>query len=402
MRRYRFDTARSSRYNPAHLAEVIPTSRRFHPLLLRSATMGARFSVIGVGLAAAFVAGWLAAQGPASPSLAQSQEPTRVDKAAAAPMKGWTKGKGWGAVWGKDDEVGALNAMTEESKLAALQLVKTGKVYDLGVTYSRNSYKWPGHSPGEIMSFRSPEGVKRQGDFAPVVDAVGNPARMAWHSSALFISDNVATQIDGLGHITAGEDNHWYNGFTEGRHGGDFGIRACDTPKIPPIITRGVMIDVAGFRGVDALPSHYKITAAELQAALEKQKTQLRPGDTVLIRTGTLRYWKEDGADHEKIRAHDSAGPDLAAIQWLVEQNGAILIGSDTSGLEHGPDPMDKQATFIPVHKYLLVDQGVHIGEFHFLEDLARDKVYEFCYVCLVNKIKGAVAGFCLRPIALR
>ena len=58
--------------------------------------------------------------------------------------------------------------------------------------------------------------------------------------------------------------------------------------------------------------------------------------------------------------------------------------------------------SFIPVHKYLLVEQGVHIGEFHYLEDLARDKVYEFCYVCTVNKIQGAVAGFCLRPLALK
>jgi kynurenine formamidase len=121
----------------------------------------------------------------------------------------------------------------------------------------------------------------------------------------------------------------------------------------------------------------------------------------VLVRTGTLRYWGEDGADHERIGAHDSAGVDLAAVKWLVEQQGAILIGSDTSGLEQGPGPMER-SEFIPVHRYLLIEQGVHIGEFHNLEELARDKVYEFCYVCTVNKIKGSVAGFALRPIALR
>jgi kynurenine formamidase len=224
---------------------------------------------------------------------------------------------------------------------------------------------------------------------------------IAWHSSAMFINDNVATQIDGLGHITAGEDNHWYNGFKESEHGGNWGIRRCDGVSIPPIITRGVLIDVAGARGVDALPSHFKITPEELQTTLSKQGTKLRPGDSVFIRTGTLRYWNDDGGDHAKIGEHDSAGIDLAAARWLVEQQGAILIGSDTSGLEHGPAPMEK-AEFIPVHKYLLVDQGVHIGEFHYLEELARDRAYEFCYVCTVNKIKGAVAGFCLRPVGLR
>jgi hypothetical protein len=78
-----------------------------------------------------------------------------------------------------------------------------------------------------------------------------------------------------------------------------------------------------------------------------------------------------------------------------------VVIGADTSGLEYGPRP-DEAATFIPVHHYLLVEQGVHIGEFHFLEDLARDGVYEFCYVCMTNKIRGTTAGFTLRPIAIR
>ena len=188
----------------------------------------------------------------------------------------------------------------------------------------------------------------------------------------------VGTQIDGLGHVTTGDDNHWYNGFTEAEWGGNFGIRKCDAASIPPIVTRGVLIDVAGFRKVDALPSHYRITASELKAALEHQGTQLRPGDTVLIRTGTLRYWGANGADHEKIGRHDSAGIDLPAARWLVEQQGAILIASDTSGLEQLPGPNEKPQ-FIPVHNYLLIEQGVHIGEFHFLEDLSRDGVYEFC-----------------------
>lgn len=84
-----------------------------------------------------------------------------------------------------------------------------------------------------------------------------------------------------------------------------------------------------------------------------------------------------------------------------MEQKGAILIGSDTSGLEVGPAPAGSRS-FNPVHEYLLVEQGVHIGEFHNLEELARDRGYEFCYVASTNKIKGTVAGFAMRPIALR
>jgi kynurenine formamidase len=323
-----------------------------------------------------------------------------------SPLSKWQKGKGWGWVWGKDDEVGALNEMTDASRLAALRLATAGRVYDLGITYDRTSFKWPGHSPGEIISFRTPEGVKRQKDSPALVN--DNATKTAWHSAALFMNDNVATQIDGLAHITAGDDDHWYNGFKEKDWGGNWGVRKADATTIPPIIARGVLVDVAGAKGVDALASNYAITVEDLRQALDKQRTQLKPGDVVLIRTGTLRYWGEAGGDHATIARHDSAGINLEAARWLVEENGAMMVGSDTSGLEYVPTDKDTKAyrekykTFIPVHHYLLVEQGVHIGEFHFLEGLARERAYEFCYVGTTNKIKGTVAGFALRPLAIR
>jgi kynurenine formamidase len=170
-----------------------------------------------------------------------------------------------------------------------------------------------------------------------------------------------------------------------------------------------VLIDVAGFKGVEALPAHSIITVEDLQGALRKQQTELKPGDVVLIRTGTLRYWGEAGTDEQgRVKEHDTAGINLEAAKWLVEQQGAIVIGSDTSGLEYNPKPEDtaayraKYGSFMPVHNYLLIQQGVHIGEFHNLEELAREHVYEFCYVCTTAKIKGTAAGFALRPLALK
>src|SRR5688572_8326054 len=325
----------------------------------------------------------------------------------AAEMKKWETGKGWGWVWGKEDEVGALNEMTDASRMAALRSVQQGKVYDLGVTYDRNSYKWPGHSPGEIISFRTPEGVKRQKDTPALVN--DNLSKTAWHSCALFMNDNVATQIDGLGHATEGEDDHWYNGFKEKDWGGNWGVRKCDATTIPPIVARGVVIDVAGYKNVDALASNYAITVADLQGALKKQNSSLQPGDVVLIRTGTLRYWGEAGNDTEgKIKQHDSAGLNLESAKWLVEENGAMMIGSDTSGLEYVPREQDNSAyrakykSFMPVHNYLLIQQGVHIAEFHNLEELAREKIYDFCYMASTAKVKGTASGFALRPIAMR
>ena len=317
--------------------------------------------------------------------------------AAQAP-KGWSKGRGYGPVYGPQDEVGALNAVTHSALvLKALRAVKTGKVYDLCVPIDRRSYKWPGHSPTEVMSFRSPEGVKRGKDTPAFLT---DPKQLGWHSCALFISDNVGTQIDGLGHITEGADNHWYNGFREADYATDFGIRKADADTIPPIVARGVLIDVAGWKGVDVLPGNFAIGAKELQAALAKQGVDAEPGDVVLIRTGTLRYWGEAGADHAKIAEHDSAGLSLDGAKWLVEQKGAVMIGGDTSGLEVGQDPALPGRT-IPVHEYLLIEQGVHIGEFFYLEGLAKDKVWRFTLVATTNRIKGAVAGFALRPLAI-
>jgi kynurenine formamidase len=316
---------------------------------------------------------------------------------AQAP-KGWTPGKGFGWVYGREDEIGALNAInTPELMLRALRDVKKGQVYDLGVRVDQFSYKWPGHSPTSIVTFRSPEGVKREKDIGGFSN---HPKQLAFHSCALYISDNVGTQIDGLGHITTGADNHWYNGFREADYGGDFGIRKTDADTIPPIIGRAVLIDVAAWKALDALPANFPIGPKELQGALTAQKTDVQPGDIVLIRTGTLRYWGATGADHAKIAQHDSAGLTLAGAKWLVEQKGAVFVGADTSGVEVGRDPELPNAAN-PVHEYLLIEQGVHIGEFHNLEELSRNKTYRFTYIAMTNRLKGTVAGTALRPIAM-
>ena len=315
--------------------------------------------------------------------------------------KKWEQGQGWGWVWGEEDEVGALNEITPEMILKAIGLVKKGQVRDLGIVYDRTSFKWPGHSPAEIITFRSPEGVRRQKDLDFTLPENGNTSLTTWHSCAIFINDNVATQIDGLGHAVTGEDNHWYNGFKEADWGGNWGPRKAGAETIPPVIARGVLIDVAGYKGLEVLPSKYIITVDDLEGALQRQGTELQFGDVVLVRTGVLRFWGKTGADNDKIAEYDSAGMQLPAAKWLVEEHGVIMVGSDTSSFEMMQPPPVGSGSFMPVHDYLLIEQGVHIAEFHYLEDLAKEKVYEFLYIATTNKIKGATAGFTMRPLAI-
>ena len=190
--------------------------------------------------------------------------------------------------------------------------------------------------------------------------ATKNADQVYWHSAALFISDNVATQIDGLAHITAGPDDHWYNGFKEAEWGGDWGPRKCDGPTIPPIVARGVLIDVAAFKKVDALPGHTLITTKDLQDTLAWERVTLRPGDVVLVRTGTARFWGEDGADHATLAEHDTAGPDLDRDAMAGRGPGGRSWSAPTPADTRSTRRPAHPDTGIPVHRYLLVDQGVH------------------------------------------
>lgn len=305
-------------------------------------------------------------------------------------MGNWQKGKGWGWIWGPDDEIGALNAITEQSVLSALRLVTKGRIADLGVTVDRGSFRWAGHAATEIMSYRTPHGERVAGDDVPG----SNDPR--WHSTAIFTGDNVGTHLDSLGHITVGTgpDTHWYNGFKESQHGGDFGVRKASVDKFPPIVARGVLLDIAGCKKVDALPGSYVITPTDLGEALAFGHVALRTGDVVLIRTGTGRLWGETGADHAQLNRHDTAGINLESARWLIEEFGVILIGSDTSTVEVVPFTE-------MVHPYALVEQGVPLGEIHYLEQLSQERIYEFLYIATTNKIKGAAAGVAMRPFAM-
>ncbi|WP_081750574.1 cyclase family protein [Paracoccus pantotrophus] len=321
-------------------------------------------------------------------------------QAQDAGLQKWVKGTGWGWVWGPDDQVGALNEMTKETRKAALASVADGKVYDLGVRVDRNSYYWKGHSPNEVMNFRTPRGILTQDDYDWMQPEAGNTSLTTWRSAALFVSDSAGTQLDGLAHVQVGEDSHFYNGFKSTDWEGDFGIRKADITNTPPIVARAVLIDVAGFKEVPALESGYEITVEDLQGALAAQGTDIEPGSVVLIRTGALSTWNGTGADHEALEKHTLAGIGLPAARWLVEQKGAMLIGADNEGLEVYP-PKEPGSTD-PVHVYLLVEQGVQIMEFVHLEELAADRTYGFAFILTTNALRGAASGTILRPIAIR
>lgn len=311
--------------------------------------------------------------------------------ARSAPVPGWQRGKGWGWIWGEDDELGALNAMTEESVREALAGISHGRVFDLGLTVDASSYLSPFHVRTSITSHRTARDFKRDLDL--------DPQGVSFNTSLIVVSDHAGTQIDGLCHATYGSDDHFYNGFTTADFGGDHGVARASIAGMPPIVLTAVLIDVAAHLQQPNLEAGFAIGPDLLDAALTAQAGNVAPGEAVFVRTGSLRHWGATGSDHTRLAVTDTAGLTLAAARWLVEEKGAILIGSDTSTVEVMP-PADGDS-ISPVHAYLLVEQGVHMGELHNLEELSEAGMWRFCYVALTPKLRGTTGGFAMRPVAV-
>ena len=281
-------------------------------------------------------------------------------------------------------------AVTEASVVAALALVKQGRAYSLDCGRFPGMPLFPGHPPFQVLSYRTPRGIANQADQ----EWLGkNEVNFHWQSELVMGTVHSGTHIDALSHITCGPAHQWFGGGSAERDTGDFGPLRGDAMEIPPLVARGVLIDVANARHVRALAAHEAIGPDALRDTLEHQGVQLRPGDVALIRTGYLSGWP----DPEFIAAHEQAGIDLAAALWLAE-HGVIAVGGDTESLEALPSTIDGNPQ--PVHIALLNERGIFMIEMVDCEELSRDRVYEFCFLCLPLAIQGAT-GSMVRPVAL-
>lgn len=284
--------------------------------------------------------------------------------------------------WGPDDEIGTLNMMNDASRLKVLRQVTGGKVYDLAVDlfvgmplcctpFGDPSFQiWMTHTPARDSA-------------SELLSYSGDAVSMYTHSG---------THLDTLNHF--GLHGEIWNKVSADDALGVRGWTKSGADKYPPIVARGVLIDVAGSKNVAYLPASYAITAADLQAALRKQGTTLRPGDVVLTRTGSMKHWP----DVAKFRLADQPGLSLEAAQWLVEKQEAMLLGADNFGVESFPSKDPKN--FVPVHTYLFAERGVSLLEAMWLEELAKDRVYEFLFIASPLKMRGATASP-IRPLAI-
>ncbi len=256
------------------------------------------------------------------------------------------------------------------------QVVKTGKVFDLGMDYFVGMPHHPVHPPFTFSLAKMHGDIVYEGEVSA--------------SNCLFATGgHTGTHMDALGHFSHQGRVHGVGEIAP--HQGYEGLAKGGIDQVAPVVTRGVLLDIAGLEEVDCLGHDYRIGAEALQGACEKQGVAVEPGDSVLLRTG----WIKSYYDGQKYIAHEEGLPGLVpdGADWLVAR-GVTHVGSDTVALEKTPSPN------YPVHIILLVENGIHILEVLNLDDLAAEGVHEFLFMVSPLKIKGGTASP-VRPVAV-
>lgn len=253
-------------------------------------------------------------------------------------------------------------------------------MFDLAQPFEQGMAQSPNHPPYRMAL------IRRHGDHV-------RPDGSSAANEMIVTGGHVGTHIDAFAHVSCNGMLYGNVDAYEAQKGGRFKEHGVETIK--PILCRGVLLDVAGYKGVDTLPGGYGITADDLAATAQAQGVEIQEGDAVLVRSGWARNWGNVTA----FVGHDTGvpGPDERAARWLVERK-VRLTGSDTIAYEMIPP--GKGHAFLPVHRILLVETGIHIIETLNLEELAAEKAYEFLFIATPLRLVGAT-GSPLRPVAV-
>lgn len=286
--------------------------------------------------------------------------------------------------YGPDDEIGAANLITPERILAAAKLIKQGKSHPLGIVVTPGM---PAYPPRTITLQVVQPGMQ----FGKsLVDALGWDIIANDDLSQLWFG--IGPQIDGLGHV--GEGKHFYNCADSQAIFDINGLKKFGTHNIPPLVGRGVLIDMAKHKGVDAMAAGDLISRDDIQAAAKAQGVTFKDGDIILFHTG----WTDAKlASDPKAWVSGEPGLDNDASVYLAGLN-PIAIGADTWGVEAVP-PKKGDKIFYG-HVTLLKENGIYILETMNTGPLVAQGVKEFMFVLGQARIKGAVQMI-INPVAM-
>ena len=251
--------------------------------------------------------------------------------------------------------------------MSLVEALRGARAYDLEQPRFAGAPVWPAHEPGVILNLHR----RHERDAAESRTSA---------SAMLVMTEHSGTHIDALCHQAYGGRMHGDVEVT-GRVQTSVGFTALGIDTVAPIVARGVLLDVAGC---------HRVTASDLERAAAG--LELRRGDVVLVRLGSGALWADRAA---YLRA---GGMTADASRWLAAHS-PRAVGADNVAFDL-PDEHDPELGSLPGHTILIVQEGIHIIESLYLEELAADGVREFGFVCLPLKLRGGT-GSPVRPIAL-
>lgn len=282
--------------------------------------------------------------------------------------------------FGPNDRIGALNYVTPEKTLRAVQFVTAGKVYPLGMITGPDTPAY-GNRNYSIKIHPVDDNGAPLGDNA----IVGN-------DDVMEVSPGIGTQIDGFAHI--GVNHRYYNNVPASEIYSPDGVKVYGTHLIPPIATRGVILDMARAENKDRLDPGDVFNSVEIKAAAAAQRITLEKGDIVLFHTG----WLSIATENPEAFIPEQPGLGVEGAEYLASI-GVVAVGSDTAGLE--VYPFEDANSLYPVHTTLLPKNGVYILENVNTHELIKDGVDEFLLVIGTPRFEGAVQ-MVINPVAIK
>ncbi len=283
--------------------------------------------------------------------------------------------------WGPQDERGALNLIGSDEVLRATRLVRSGEVLRLAQLLSGKT-PVPAHRCG-LQHFMGRDG----GDYA--VAGSRRPGGFQFAEDTVVMPLHIGTHVDALCH--AWYDDKLYNGYLGDSIRSTTGAAHLGVEKMPPIVTRGLLLDLVRLKGRVLAPGE-SITADDLAAAASAAGVMPGRGDAVLLRTG----WLESQQGVQKVDFNIEPGIDIGAARWLVARDVA-LVGADNFAIEVLPFP---EGQVFPVHQYLIRDYGVPLLEGVMLDPLVASGRHEFLFMASALPIVGAT-GSPLAPVVV-
>jgi kynurenine formamidase len=363
---------------------------------LKSLLVGLGSLAVGVlFLSLAVATAQQAPQYPLDDKLANEPAPWTV------PGK-WGKRGNWGR-WGDEDKRGMLNYITPEMIVKAAGLVKQGKVYALGEELHNDVPRIITPTRIGIQIIQERDGYDRTAGKSGEFD----PKRGQGAASFTFMHTHTGSHLDTFSHVY--RENSVYNNAPPPRPDGTV---HGDAASVKSMVGRGVLLDVAKYKGADPLPSGYWISLEDLQNTAKAQKVEIQRGDILLVRTGWRQMWDAPGPDGRADPAHTKwheaqpgVGPDCLAFFNEME---IVAIGADNAAVEWGfraAPPYTRKAfggyATGPLHPDFLWNRGAYIMEILNLDGLAQDQAYEFLFVLGPLLLRGGI-GVPINPIAIR